>query len=124
MSRPFTLFTGQWADLPLEEICQHAREWGYDGLELACSGDHFNVQRALHEDGYLAGRHELLAKYDLKCWAISNHLTGQAVCDTPSTSVTRASCPPGSGVTASRKGCGSGPPPSWPTPPGPRPRSA
>ena len=81
MSRPFTLFTGQWADLPLEEICQHVREWGYDGLELACSGDHFNVQRALHEEGYLAGRHELLAKYDLKCWAISNHLTGQLVLD-------------------------------------------
>ena len=83
MSRPFTLFTGQWADLPLEEICQHVREWGYDGLELACWGDHFDVQRALHEEGYLAGRHELLAKYDLKCWAISNHLTGQAVCDHP-----------------------------------------
>jgi sugar phosphate isomerase/epimerase len=83
MSRPFTLFTGQWADLPLEEICQHVREWGYDGLELACWGNHFDVQRALHEDGYLAGRHELLAKYDLKCWAISNHLTGQAVCDHP-----------------------------------------
>jgi sugar phosphate isomerase/epimerase len=51
MSRPFTLFTGQWADLPLEEICQHVREWGYDGLELACWGNHFDVQRALHEDG-------------------------------------------------------------------------
>ncbi len=83
MSRPFTLFTGQWADLPLEEICQHVQEWGYDGLEVACWGDHFDVQRALTEDGYLAGRHELLAKYDLKCWAISNHLTGQAVCDHP-----------------------------------------
>src|ERR1700760_3213176 len=63
MSRPFTLFTGQWADLPLEEICAHVREWGYDGLELACWGGHFDVQRALNEDGYLAGRHELLAKY-------------------------------------------------------------
>ncbi len=39
MPRPFTLFTGQWAGLPLEEVCQHAREWGYDGLELACWGD-------------------------------------------------------------------------------------
>ena len=56
MPRPFTLFTGQWADLPLEEVCQHAREWGYDGLELACWGDHFDVSRALSEDGYLAGR--------------------------------------------------------------------
>ena len=47
MSRPFTLFTGQWADLPLEEVCRLARDWGYDGLELACWGDHFEVDRAL-----------------------------------------------------------------------------
>jgi sugar phosphate isomerase/epimerase len=83
MSRPFTLFTGQWADLPLEEVCRLARDWGYDGLELACWGDHFEVDRALGEDGYLAGRHALLAKYELRCWAISNHLVGQAVCDHP-----------------------------------------
>jgi sugar phosphate isomerase/epimerase len=83
MSRSFTLFTGQWADLPLEEVCRLAKQWGYDGLELACWGDHFEVDRALGEEGYLAGRHELLAKYDLRCWAISNHLVGQAVCDHP-----------------------------------------
>src|SRR5712664_1880033 len=83
MSRPFTLFTGQWADLPLEEVCRLAQQWGYDGLELACWGDHFEVDRALREDGYLAGRHALLAKYGLKCWAISAHLVGQAVCDHP-----------------------------------------
>ena len=70
MSRPFTLFTGQWADLPLDEVARRARDWGYDGLELACWGDHFEVDRALHEDGYLAGRHALLAKYGLRCWAI------------------------------------------------------
>ena len=56
-------------------------EWGYDGIELACWGDHFNVQKALTEDGYCQGRHDLLAKYGLKCWAISNHLTGQLVLD-------------------------------------------
>ena len=83
MSRAFTLFTGQWADLPLEEVCRLAQQWGYDGLELACWGDHFEVDRALGEDGYLAGRHALLAKYGLRCWAISNHLVGQAVCDHP-----------------------------------------
>jgi len=48
MSRAFTLFTGQWADLPLEEVCRLAHQWGYDGLELACWGDHVDVQRALH----------------------------------------------------------------------------
>ncbi|WP_206503288.1 sugar phosphate isomerase/epimerase family protein [Streptomyces chrestomyceticus] len=81
MARPFTLFTGQWADLPLEEVCRLARDFGYDGLELACWGDHFEVDRALAEPGYLATRGQLLDKYGLKCWAVSNHLVGQAVCD-------------------------------------------
>ncbi len=83
MPRPVTLFTGQWADLPLETLAAMAgREgWGYDGLELACWGDHFDVQRALSEPGYCQGRHDLLAKHGLKVWAISNHLVGQAVCD-------------------------------------------
>lgn len=81
MARPVTLFTGQWADLPLEELARLAKGWGYDGLELACWGDHFEVHRALAEPGYCQGRHDLLAKHGLKVWAISNHLVGQAVCD-------------------------------------------
>ena len=81
MARPVTLFTGQWADLTLDTLAQKAAEWGYDGLELACWGDHFEVNRALEEDGYLQTRHDLLAKHGLKCFAISNHLVGQAVCD-------------------------------------------
>ncbi len=81
MARPVTLFTGQWADLPLETLAEKAASWGYDGLELACWGDHFNVQRALNEENYCQGRHDLLAKYGLKVWAVSNHLVGQAVCD-------------------------------------------
>ena len=83
MGRPFTLFTGQWADLPLEEVARLASEWGYDGLELACWGDHFEVDKAMADDGYIQGRKDLLAKYDLKVFAISNHLVGQAVCDSP-----------------------------------------
>ncbi|MCY3720369.1 MAG: sugar phosphate isomerase/epimerase [Anaerolineaceae bacterium] len=81
MARPVTLFTGQWADLTLDSLAQKAAEWGYDGLELACWGDHFEVDRALEEDGYLETRHEILAKHGLQCFAISNHLVGQAVCD-------------------------------------------
>src|SRR5262249_31223616 len=81
MARPVTLFTGQWADLTLEVICQKASRWGYDGIELPCWGDHFNVQKALKDDGYCRERHDLLARYGLKCWAISNHLTGQLVLD-------------------------------------------
>lgn len=81
MPRPVTLFTGQWADLPLEILAAKAAEWGYDGLELACWGDHFDVRRALAESDYCKGRHELLARHGLKVWAISNHLVGQCVCD-------------------------------------------
>ena len=81
MTRPVTLFTGQWADLPLESLAQKARQWGYDGLELACWGDHFDVERALADDRYCDGRRELLARHGLKVFAIANHLVGQAVCD-------------------------------------------
>jgi sugar phosphate isomerase/epimerase len=81
MARPVTLFTGQWADLTLEELAQKAKSWGYDGLELACWGDHFDVHQGAESKAYCDGRHALLAKYGLKCWSISNHLAGQLVCD-------------------------------------------
>ena len=81
MGRPITLFTGQWADLALEDLARKVSEWGFDGLELACWGDHFEVDRALSEDDYIQGRKDLLAKYNLECHAISNHLVGQCVCD-------------------------------------------
>jgi sugar phosphate isomerase/epimerase len=81
MPRPVCLFTGQWADLPLEKLCEKAKEFGYDGLELACWGDHFDVQRALKEQDYCDKQWELLNDYGLASFAISNHLAGQAVCD-------------------------------------------
>ena len=81
MARPVTLFTGQWADMPLKTLAKKASEWGYDGLELACWGDHFEVEKAMQDDSYCQGRKDLLAEHGLKVWAISNHLVGQAVCD-------------------------------------------
>ena len=81
MARPVTLFTGQWADLPLEELAPKAKELGFDGLELACWGDHFEVTRALSEPEYTQGRWDILNRNGLQCYAISNHLVGQAVCD-------------------------------------------
>jgi sugar phosphate isomerase/epimerase len=81
MARPVTMFTGQWADLPLEQLAARCGKWGFDGLELACWGDHFEVDRALAEPGYAAARRELLERHGLQCWAIGNHLVGQAVCD-------------------------------------------
>jgi sugar phosphate isomerase/epimerase len=83
MSRPITLFTGQWADLPFTDICLLASEWGYDGLEVATWGDHFDVQAALDDEDYLPRFKETLARYNLGCWTISCHLTSQAVCDHP-----------------------------------------
>lgn len=81
MPRPVTLFTGQWADLPLEELAPLAEEMGYDGLELACWGDHFDVQQALKSEKYLKDKRKLLKQHGLECFAIANHLVGQAVCD-------------------------------------------
>jgi sugar phosphate isomerase/epimerase len=83
MARPVTLFTGQWADLSLETLAARARGFGYDGLELACWGDHFDVGKAAGPGGeaHAKGRHEILARHGLKTWAVSNHLVGQAVCD-------------------------------------------
>src|ERR687890_1036614 len=83
MSRPITLFTGQWADLPFEEVAKLASGWGYDGLEIACWGDHLDPWQAAESDAYVRGKLDLLDKYNLKVYAISNHLKGQAVCDDP-----------------------------------------
>ncbi|MEV7430240.1 sugar phosphate isomerase/epimerase [Nocardioides sp. NPDC092400] len=82
MGKRFTLFTGQWADLPLEEVARLAAGWGYDGLEIAVSGEHLDAWR-WDEPGYVEGRLEILERHGLGVWAISNHLTGQAVCDDP-----------------------------------------
>jgi sugar phosphate isomerase/epimerase len=81
MARPVTLFTGQWADLPLEVLAQKAKSWGYDGLELACWGDHFEIDKALKDDKYCKAKRAMLDKYGLKVFAISNHLVGQCICD-------------------------------------------
>jgi sugar phosphate isomerase/epimerase len=81
MARPVTLFTGQWADLSFDTVCQKAKQFGYDGIELPCWGDHFEVDKALQDSGYVKGRWEILRKHKLKAFAISNHLVGQAVCD-------------------------------------------
>lgn len=82
MTRPITLFTGQWADLPFEEVARLAGEWGYDGLEIACWGDHLDVSRCDDAD-YVQSRKDILERNGLRVWTISNHLAGQAVCDDP-----------------------------------------
>ena len=81
MPRPVTLFTGQWADLPLDTLGEKAAAMGYDGLELACWGDHFEVDKALESDRYARSRWDILEKHGLSCFAISTHLVGQCVAD-------------------------------------------
>ena len=81
MARKVTLFTGQWADLALADLAPQAKNFGYDGLELACWGDHFDVDRGANDPDYCVERRELLAANGLGCWAISHHLAGQLVCD-------------------------------------------
>ena len=82
MARPITLFTGQWADLPFEEVARLAGEWGYDGLEIACWGDHLDPWR-WDDEAYVQGKRDILERNGLKVWTIANHLKGQAVCDDP-----------------------------------------
>lgn len=81
MTRPITLFTGQWADLPFEEMCKKAGEWGYDGLEIACWGDHMDVRQAASDPAYAEKKKAVLKKYKLGCWALGAHLAGQCVGD-------------------------------------------
>ena len=83
MARPITLFTGQWADLPFEEVCRLASGWGYDGVEIACWGDHFDPWAAVEDEDYVPAKKAVLEKHGLRVFAISNHLKGQAVCDDP-----------------------------------------
>jgi len=81
MARPVTLFTGQWADLPFEEICKKASRWGYDGLEIASWGDHLDVRKAASDKAYVDKKKASLKKYKLGCWALGAHLAGQCVGD-------------------------------------------
>ncbi len=83
MTRPVVLFTGQWADLPFDEVCRLAAGWGYDGLEIACWGDHLDVWRAATDDAYVQDRLDTLQRHGLTAYTISNHLKGQCVCDDP-----------------------------------------
>ena len=103
MSRPVTLFTGQWADLPLAELAQKAAGWGYDGLELACWGDHMEVDKAAADKDYCKKQLAILQKNKLQLFAISNHLAGQLVCDLNNDTRSDAFAPPDCAGNAEKK---------------------
>ncbi len=81
MSRPITIFSGQWADLPFEEACSKYKSFGYDGVEIACWGDHMDVRKAATDSSYVEEKKAILKKNDLKCFALGAHLSGQCVGD-------------------------------------------
>jgi len=103
MSRPVTLFTGQWADLPLDVLARKARSWGYDGLELACWGDHLDVNKAAADKRYCAKQLGILRKHRLHLHAISHHLAGQLVCDPNTDSRSDGFAPPSCAGSADKK---------------------
>ena len=80
MARPVTIFTGQWADLGLEEMCRTAKDMGYDGLEIASWGQ-IDLQKAAEDPEYVKNLKGTLEKYGLGCWAIGAPLPGQCVGD-------------------------------------------
>lgn len=80
MARPVTIFTGQWADLGLEEMCRTAKDMGYEGLEIASWGQ-IDLQKAAEDPEYIRDLKGTLEKYGLGCWAIGAHLPGQCVGD-------------------------------------------
>ena len=81
MGRAVTIFTGQWADLSLDKLAELMAGFGYDGLELACWGDHMDPNKAAVDKDYCKKQLDILKKNDLELFAISNHLAGQLVCD-------------------------------------------
>jgi sugar phosphate isomerase/epimerase len=81
MARPVTLFTGQWADIPFTELCKSVKEMGYDGVEIACWGDHMDPKKAVKDPSYVQEKKEILAAHGLSSFALGAHLSGQCVGD-------------------------------------------
>lgn len=81
MGRLVTLVTCQWADMEFETACKTAKEMGYDGLEIACWGNHIDPKRAAEDMSYVQFIKNTLAKYDLQCKALATHIIGQCVGD-------------------------------------------
>ena len=79
MPRPVTLYTAQWTDLSFDTICQKVSDWGYDGVEIACWGDHMEVEKGANDTDYIQAKKATLEKYGLGAWALGAHLSGQCV---------------------------------------------
>ena len=80
MKRMITLCSGQFGDMPLEELCRSMKEIGYDGFEFATQA-HLSVDGIVNDAAYRKNFLSTLEKYDVKIGAISAHLMGQCVGD-------------------------------------------
>ena len=80
MKRPITICSGQFGDIPFEELCRTMHALGYEGLELAAQA-HIDVWRIVDDPDYRAQFQKTLADNGLIISAISAHLMGQCVGD-------------------------------------------
>ncbi len=78
--RPITITTGQYGDIPFEELCRIMSGMGYDGLEIACHS-HLDARKYNTDENYRQSIDNTLKKYNLKVWALGAHLAGQCVGD-------------------------------------------
>lgn len=101
--RPITLVTGQWTDLPLEQLAVRVAEWGYDGLELVCRSGYIDAARAAVDLDYCRARLDVLKQSGLRVFAISNHAAGHLVCDPNDDSRTDVLAPPDCAGSAEKK---------------------
>ena len=83
MPRPVALFTGQWADLPLETLCREGARRSATTASSSPAGAITSTSRARssEQDYVQASTGTCSHDHGLACFAISNHLVGQAVCD-------------------------------------------
>ena len=80
IKRPITIASGQFGDIPFEELCKLVSSIGYEGVEVACHA-HLDVHKVLEDDSYVSDFKATLATYDLKVWSLGAHLIGQCVGD-------------------------------------------
>lgn len=78
--RPVNICSGQFGDIPFEELCEKMHALGYDGFEVATQA-HVDVYKIVSDEAYRENFKAILAKYDMQIGALSAHLAGQCVGD-------------------------------------------
>ena len=92
MKRPINICSGQFGDMPLEDLCREMNALGYNGFEIATQA-HVDVNRIVSDEKYREEFKATLAKYDMQIGALSAHLAGQCVGDNWDTAGAGVLCP-------------------------------